>query len=250
MPRTHSPKRRWRELHVESEYISGLNNPPSTIETARKIQFRDPVVPKYRRQDLVPEGPRVVTLETAMRSRTSSRAFEDEQIRQGELDGVLRSAFISRDGGRPTPSAGAIYPVTAHMVPIAVLESRACLTLEDHPARGDPYWNMGAPAPEKSKLKELCLGQLLPGTAALLFFSCKFDLLEGKYGLRGYRFGLLEIGHVAQNVALASLSYGLGTHMLGGFVDVAVARLLGLDPDAEPVCYGLALGRVHLENHD
>ena len=40
-----------------------------------------------------------------------------------------------------------------------------------------------------------------------------------KYGLRGYRFALLEAGHVMQNAVLAAAALALPALPVGGFYD-------------------------------
>lgn len=244
MSRIHSREMTWQNFHVRTEYLAGLNNPPSTVETAREVQFRDVAAPAYRPREFSPEEPTSTGLFDALASRRSPQSFGDEPLRQGEIDGVLQCAFTSAsEGKRPTPSAGCIYAVKAHLVPVDIPTMRRCMTLEDHPGRAHQFWNVGPYAPGFDALDAMCLGQLKPRTAALLFLSCEFGLLEQKYGVRGYRFGLLEVGHVAQNIALAGQLFGIATHFIGGFADAPVARTLGLDADAEPACYGLALGR-------
>ena len=63
-----------------------------------------------------------------------------------------------------------------------------------------------------------------------------------KYGLRGYRFALLEAGHAAQNLLLAATALRVPALPLGGFFDARVEALLGIDGVDESVLYGIALG--------
>ncbi len=63
-----------------------------------------------------------------------------------------------------------------------------------------------------------------------------------KYGLRGYRFVLLEAGHVGQNVVLAAAALGLPALPLGGFYDRPVESLVGVDGLDEAVVYVVLLG--------
>jgi SagB-type dehydrogenase family enzyme len=63
-----------------------------------------------------------------------------------------------------------------------------------------------------------------------------------RYGDRGYRYTLIEAGHVGQNLALTAAALGLGSLSLGGFYDDDIARMLGLDPAFEIALYGVALG--------
>jgi SagB-type dehydrogenase family enzyme len=57
-----------------------------------------------------------------------------------------------------------------------------------------------------------------------------------KYGERGYRFLLLEAGHLLQNLCLLSASVGLATVPLGGYLEEEVARAFVL-PATDVVLY-------------
>lgn len=77
------------------------------------------------------------------------------------------------------------------------------------------------------------------------FFILLSGVLERtiwKYGSRGYRYALLEAGHLVQNMCLVATSEGIGSLPLGGFYDDDMAKLIGVDPVKEPVIYGLAVG--------
>lgn len=62
-----------------------------------------------------------------------------------------------------------------------------------------------------------------------------------KYGERGYRFLLLEAGHVMQNMLLAATALGVPSAPIGGFLDDVVAHALRLDPAQEYPLYCLFL---------
>ena len=70
-----------------------------------------------------------------------------------------------------------------------------------------------------------------------------FSRCQEKYGERGYRFMLLEAGHVGQNILLAAEMARLGAVPLGGFCEDPLARFLGLDPRRESPLYVIMLGR-------
>ena len=63
-----------------------------------------------------------------------------------------------------------------------------------------------------------------------------------KYGDRGYRYLLLEAGHIAQNLVLAAGSLGLATCCGGGFFDDELAGLLVADIEDEVPVYAIAVG--------
>jgi len=63
-----------------------------------------------------------------------------------------------------------------------------------------------------------------------------------KYGPRGYRYILLEAGHVAQNICLRGMELGLESLCMGGFLDSALNELVGLRAKEEGVVYTVAAG--------
>ncbi len=81
--------------------------------------------------------------------------------------------------------------------------------------------------------------------SALLLIAAVFGRTRFKYGQRGYRFAVLEAGHVGQNVMLAATALGLGAVPLGGFYDRPTDELLELDGVNESTLYAIALGTVH-----
>ncbi len=58
----------------------------------------------------------------------------------------------------------------------------------------------------------------------------------------GYRFVLLDAGHLAQNVLLACEDLHLAAVPLGGFDDDGLAELLELKPDREAPLYAILIG--------
>jgi len=83
---------------------------------------------------------------------------------------------------------------------------------------------------------------LVDGAAALLVVTAMFWRSRFKYGARGYRFALLESGHVVQNAVLAATALGLPALPLGGFYDRRIDELVGADGLDEATVYALLLG--------
>jgi SagB-type dehydrogenase family enzyme len=79
--------------------------------------------------------------------------------------------------------------------------------------------------------------------AALVLVTAVFYRSTFKYGDRGYRFVLLEAGHLAQNAILAAGSIQLASASIGGFADRDADRYLEVDGLSESTVYVLLLGR-------
>ena len=77
---------------------------------------------------------------------------------------------------------------------------------------------------------------------ALIVVTALFWRSRFKYGARGYRFALLEAGHVIQNAVLVAAALGLQALPVGGFYDRRLDGLVGADGLDEASVYALLLG--------
>jgi SagB-type dehydrogenase family enzyme len=182
--------------------------------------------------------------------RCSNRRYRGTEMSIGSLASVLRAGygagalFRSADGrrvcSRPVPSAGGYYPVSLFAVTTAVTglpDGLHCydpwqhelVTLRSGPVRVEADRCLLAP-------------QFLQGANVLLFLAAALDPMLAKYGPRGYRYLLLEAGHIAQNCCLAAIEQQLATLCVGGFFDRAVATLLGLKEVSEMPLYCIGIG--------
>jgi SagB-type dehydrogenase family enzyme len=88
----------------------------------------------------------------------------------------------------------------------------------------------------------LVQSELATNASALFFITALFERTIFKYEDRGYRFILLEAGHVAQNINLVATALGLGCLNVGGFFDRQVDVMLGLDGVTQSTIYMVAVG--------
>jgi SagB-type dehydrogenase family enzyme len=138
---------------------------------------------------------------------------------------------------RAAPSGGALYPLEIHAVVNAVDG------LEPGLYHYDPFADGVRPLRDGSMRDEIAEATLYPevahGAGTVLLLSAVFWRTRFKYGLRGYRFALLEAGHVAQNMLLAAEAMGLAAAPIGGYYDRKVDELLELDGVNESTLYML-----------
>lgn len=80
------------------------------------------------------------------------------------------------------------------------------------------------------------------GSVALVM-TAVFWRSQNKYGERGYRYILLEAGHIGQSLSLAAEALDLKCCALGGTRDERLEELLDVDGAVESVIYALVLGR-------
>jgi SagB-type dehydrogenase domain len=100
----------------------------------------------------------------------------------------------------------------------------------------------------ENKIDEITLDQpFVPNfankAAVLFLWSTTPYRSEWKYDITAHKKILIDIGHVCQNLYLASESIGAGTCAIGIYDQASVDRLLGLDGNEEFVIYLAAVGK-------
>ncbi|WP_310437259.1 SagB/ThcOx family dehydrogenase [Streptomyces sp. 3330] len=173
-------------------------------------------------------------LDRILRARRSRRTRSTRVARE-TLVGALTSAMAaSTTGLRPYPSAGGCYSVSVYCY-VSDIEGagpgayrfdpsvRSLLSLHAKDAEN----------PVLPDLSELLRTTVLRADTvqAVLLLAADMNGVGARYGERGYRYALLEAGHLAQNLALAFDTRGVAHCPLGGFFD-DVARHLFTLPDA------------------
>jgi SagB-type dehydrogenase family enzyme len=89
----------------------------------------------------------------------------------------------------------------------------------------------------------MTVGQRMVHEAGIvIIITAVFARTMWKYGQRGYRYILLDAGHLAQTIYLCADSLGLAAGAVGGFYDAELNEYLNL-PEGEEALYLLTLGR-------
>jgi len=191
------------------------------------------------------EPGRWMTLDEALNRRKSIRRFRAEPIGLPQLGYLIwASAGIHRtEQGyefRTAPSAGALYPIETYIIAnnVGGLEPGAY-----HYGVGKHELERIRPGDLRRQIAAASLGQGACATAAAVFvWTAVFARAKWKYAQRAYRYVYLDAGHIAENLALAAVSLGLGTCQIGALFDDEVNKLLGVDGVEESVVYMSVVG--------
>ncbi len=192
-----------------------------------------------------PLGYQGLSLETAIETRRSKRDYTDEALSLVNLSRLLHMGMgitSPEREMRAAPSAGALYPLEVYPVVHRVEGLPAGIyhyDIRNHKLErlktGDFRQNIVAAG----------LGQNFLGQASVcLIISAIWQRTRWKYGDRTYRYVLMEVGHVGQNLYLAATSLGLGACAVGAFFDDAFNNLLELDGIEEAVLYLVSVGQI------
>lgn len=194
--------------------------------------------------DLPHDGLPRVSFRGLLARRRSSSADCRRPLAIRDLGGLLEAAYAAtpRSPGmsrRPVPSGGALYPLELYVLALAV-EGLAPSVLHYNPFRH--RLELLGPLEVERVGAALVDPGLADRASALVVITAMFWRARFKYGVRGYRFALLEAGHVVQNAVLAASALRLPALPLGGFYDRRLDALVGADGLDEATVYGLLLG--------
>lgn len=191
-------------------------------------------------------------LEKLITARRSIRSYSGEALTQQELSRLLLYTYGKLDqkrNYRPVASGGALYPLELYIVPINVegLEhgwvyhynaDRHALDV----VRREDCWE------EFRHLVWLADIEDREKISMVVVVTAVFARCTMKYQDRGYRLVLIEAGEVGHNLALLAASLGLGTCLLGGFLDDKLSKLLDIDGVDEAPLLPIVVGRPAATN--
>ena len=172
----------------------------------------------------------------ALLRRRSGRLYGNEPLRADDVSTLLAMALgVHRSltaGERTTyrrtvTNSGNLGSVEAYPIVLAVEDISPGIYHFDSVHHDLTLLKCGL---YREWLRECVLFQLEFADAAMaIVLTSAFGRLKAKYGPRGYRLGLLDIGHVSQNVYLIATALGLAVCATAGFVDEELDTALGLD---------------------
>ena len=146
---------------------------------------------------------------------------------------------------RTAPSAGALYPIETYLGVNAVDGVQPGIyhySVRDHALEQVRKGALGV------EVARAALDQAMCARAPLVFmWTAVFERSRWKYDERAYRYVYLDAGHIAQNMALAAVSLGLGSCQIAATYDDEVNELLGVDGEEESVLYMSVVGRPSWE---
>jgi SagB-type dehydrogenase family enzyme len=199
-----------------------------------------------------------ISVEKALSLRKSSRTYLQEPLSLREISQLLWAAqgitrksdrlptkwntkYEWQGGYRTAPSAGALFPMEIYLaagnvegLPKGVYK----YIPKDHSLKkvmdGDRRMDVCDAALKQSSIKE---------GAALVIMAGVFDRTSPKYVERAERYVHIEVGSIAQNIYLQGITLGIGTVLIGAFVDDEVKKVLSMPDDEHPLAI-MPLGKI------
>ena len=191
-----------------------------------------------------------VAFDDVVERRRSGRRFADEDLPIEHLARILHQSYGVTGSAklpsgdeqlfRTVPSGGALYPGEIYLGIRRVAGFEPGIYHYNVPDHALELLDPGDPS---ERLRNVCCWQSYPAEAAVtVLIAGVMQRTKRKYGERGYRYVLLEVGHLTQNLCLACTSLDLAAFTSCGFFDDAANLLLRLDGFDETVLYTAYFG--------
>lgn len=173
----------------------------------------------------------VTRIEEWSEKRYSCRGFNERPIEKTKVFTLCRAAYNIHS--KPVASAGGLYPLSVFVYLRKEAQDLETGLYQYNEDDGCLY-----------RLKDVYADDFafavndedgLFNAACIFFVAADITRHMAKYANRGYRFTILEVGHVLQNLTLAAIEMGIDSVEYGGFKDDAVKRMIGLPESIEVI---------------
>ncbi len=240
----------WMLFHENSKSSRYEPAPPDDTLIATVLNFWD-VLP-YEGYEQMPLPADLAPLDRGLSDlileRSAGQSLSPDPITLTQLATLLHCAYgITRvhDKGLPkpllAPSVGGPHPLELYLH-AAHVESLAAglyhFNLRER--RMDLVQPGDCSRQIAAALKQPELGLNM---SLMIFITAVFERVIVKHGDRGYRFALLDAGHIAQNINLAAAALDLCSVNIGAFLDREIDHLIGLDGIAHSTLYLVGVGK-------
>jgi SagB-type dehydrogenase family enzyme len=236
--------------HVRQQ-IDFSQTPQSRRVPAPPLQ--KPCPPEVRRIK-IPDGAEAMVrlgampIGEAIKRRESVRAYTGDPLTLEELSALLwatqgvREVISNTCALRTVPSAGARHAFETYLAVMRVG------SLEPGLYRYLPFdgqlAQLAVDAQIGKKAALACLGQDFVAEAASIFFWTAVPArMEWRYDRAAHKVIAVDVGHVCQNLYLASTAMGMGTCAVAAYDQDDCDALLGVDGDEEFTVYIAPVGK-------
>ena len=179
-----------------------------------------------------------VSVEKAIQQRRTLRDFQERTLSLDHLSQLLWSAQGIADatkGRRVAASGGALYPLDIYVL----VGKNGVEKMEAGVYHYLPKEHSVSPMTKGDRRREIAsasLSQMWMAKAPVIFvITVEYKRITGRYGERGIRYALIEVGHVGQNLFLQAEALGLGAGIVGAFNDSEVSKVVDIPSEHEPL---------------
>jgi SagB-type dehydrogenase family enzyme len=179
-----------------------------------------------------------VSVEKAIKGRRTIRDFKEEGLSLNHLSQLVWAGQGMTDpseGKRAAPSGGALYPLDIYVL----IGKNGVEKIEAGVYRYLPKEHSLQAVAKGDRRREIALASLsqmwMARAPVIFIITAEYRRITVKYGERGIRYAVIEVGHVGQNLFLQAEALGLGAGIVGAFNDSEISNRAGLPSKHEPL---------------
>lgn len=184
----------------------------------------------------------------AIEQRSTVRNYSDQALTLAELSLLLwHTQGVKRVSKRPVtlrtvPSAGARHAFETYLLVNRVQGLPA--GLYRYAAIDHALLALDLASDVNARLTAACEDQSQVANSAVTFaWGAVIERMIWRYPERGYRYILLDAGHVCQNLYLAAEALGCGVCAIAAYDDDLTNQVFGLDGESQFIVYLASLGK-------
>ncbi len=225
------------------ESSSNLQNGAQPIADSLLLQIHYKRYPRLENLRLPQTCIVRTVLPQIIRKRRSARTFRSRAITRKTIGFLLKYgcglSAQKESEFRNYPSAGARYPLEVYLALLKCKDIKP--GIYHYEVRGHSV-ELLLDGDFSRSIAQITQDPQVAKSSLVLIITAVFNRTIVKYGERGYRYVLLEAGHMAQNICLIATSLDLSSRPIGGFLDKKVDELLDISGTGEHALYLLAIG--------
>jgi SagB-type dehydrogenase family enzyme len=238
----------WKQFHQNTKQTDLHAMPSEEAVAVKMLQMfecfddsRDAAVALDSGRDLLSDS-----LRNALERRKSFASRVRTPLDLRSLSCILRYAYGFKNRmangrhARFVPSAGALYPLEIYVLASSVVG------LDSGSYRYDVVKHALVPMQPGVSADKACSAFVqrkeASAASAIVVVSSVFERVVFKYGDRGYRYCLIEAGHVGQNIAIIASDIGVNCLNACGFYDEILDASFGFDGIYQSSIYAAILG--------
>lgn len=247
----HTPFLKMIDQKEQSNFFAQFFSQTELVSWEGRVTVRDSgqrvkTYPRLPRHKLPPPAWQLnQMLGDALRGRQSAQELSPEKLTLFDVSAILAGVGLrhkSNESGistRTYPSAGAKYPGETYIIILdcdALLPGLYHYAVDDHEL--DELWIQDLREPLLTATND----RRILSASVVVVFSLIYGRTSEKYGDRGLRYGLIELGHMAQNISLIAYAIDKGCYDMGGFIDPIINTWLDIDNESESAALLVVLG--------
>lgn len=242
----------YSKLFHQSSKNHAKGHPPIPADSSKwPLEWSTVYYKTYERFPSIalPEAKLSADLGEAIWRRSSGRSFGPMPMTLESMSQLLKyscgTTEVAPSGQsmrRAQASGGARYPIEIY--PLVLQGSTEVPAgLYHYNVKRHSLESLWDKAFTREELREYFVYEWTADASVVFLMTAVFWRNQVKYGERGYRYILIEAGHIGQNMYLVAQALGLKCVALGGTRDEKVEELIDIDGVSESVVYAVAVGK-------